>query len=222
MYDVGLQILGPFFDLFTNPSSRTHWIGLLVFGISFIWAYGFKASWKYLQHCFTEKSVHLDVQLLVFNRVARLLWVGLAAHMTWRVAIETTEVFRWLFPQNPFAFSSVFAIFFYTCILFLADDLSRFRLHLCMHKIPVLWRFHQVHHSATELTPLTFFRIHPVESILYQIRAVIITGSVAGMCYWFCGKGVTPLAPVLCFSVDQHLPHLFPMPLSAEQSTSYI
>ena len=29
--------------------------------------------------------------------------------------------------------------------------------------MPILWEFHKVHHSATVLTPLTVFRVHPVE-----------------------------------------------------------
>ncbi len=193
MIDVGLQIMGPFFDLFTNPSSRTHWIGLLVFSVVFVLWYGRTASIEYVKHCVKQKSIHLDVQLLVFNRMIRVLWVGLAAHLTWKIAVETTGVFRDIFSENPVELSTASTIFLYSCVLFIMDDVSRFTLHRALHKLPVLWRFHQVHHSATELTPLTFFRIHPVESILYQIRAVVVTGGVAGACYWFCGKGVGPL-----------------------------
>ena len=36
----------------------------------------------------------------------------------------------------------------YTALLFLASDGSRFLLHKVMHEVPLLWRFHQVHHSA--------------------------------------------------------------------------
>jgi len=81
----------------------------------------------------------------------------------------------------------------YSGVLFLLDDVSRFVLHKAFHKIPMLWNFHQVHHSATELTPLTFFRIHPVESVLYQTRAVLVTGTSAGLFYWLGGSEITPL-----------------------------
>ena len=47
-------------------------------------------------------------------------------------------------------------------VLFLIDDLCRYLLHLVHHKVPVLWPFHEVHHSAEVLSPLTFFRAHPV------------------------------------------------------------
>ena len=130
----------------------------------------------------------MDIQLLVFNRIFRLLWVGLAAHMTWRIAVETTGLFRTTFSQTPFNLSTPSAVLFYSMILFVSDDLSRFVLHRILHRVPLLWRFHQVHHSATEMTPLTFFRIHPVESMLYQTRAILVTGGVAGTCYWFLEK----------------------------------
>ena len=72
----------------------------------------------------------------------------------------------------------------YSLSLFLAWDLSRFVLHMCMHRVPLLWRFHQIHHSAEVLTPLTFHRIHPVESLLYDIRGALVTGGMAGVFYW--------------------------------------
>lgn len=46
--------------------------------------------------------------------------------------------------------------------LFLIDDFCRFALHFAHHKVPALWPFHEVHHSAEVLTPLSFFRAHPV------------------------------------------------------------
>ena len=53
-----------------------------------------------------------------------------------------------------------------------------------MHKIPFLWAFHQVHHSAEVITPLTHHRIHPFESWLYDMRGALVTGVVAGGFYW--------------------------------------
>jgi len=50
-----------------------------------------------------------------------------------------------------------------------------------MHKIPLLWEFHKVHHSASSLNPVTQYRIHPVELILNNIRATVILGVVMGV-----------------------------------------
>ncbi len=66
----------------------------------------------------------------------------------------------------------------YTVILFLLDDGSRFLLHRVMHKYDFLWRIHQMHHSATKLTP---------ESVLYQLRSTLIHGTCAGCSFYFLG-----------------------------------
>ena len=73
----------------------------------------------------------------------------------------------------------------YSLTLFVVWDFSRFALHWLMHKVPALWEFHQVHHSATELSPLTHHRIHPLESVLYALRGALATGSTAGFFYWY-------------------------------------
>ena len=53
-----------------------------------------------------------------------------------------------------------------------------------MHNVRFLWMFHQIHHSAEVITPITHYRIHPVESWLYDLRGALVTGTVAGSFYW--------------------------------------
>jgi len=72
----------------------------------------------------------------------------------------------------------------YTVLLFLAADGSRYLLHKWMHDFDVLWRFHQVHHSAEVMTPVTLYRTHPVEGLLGALRGVLVTGLVAGVFAW--------------------------------------
>ena len=77
----------------------------------------------------------------------------------------------------------------YTCILFLANDFSRFLCHFCYHKIPFLWRFHRVHHSAEVLTPLTLYRIHFVELFINASRSFLILALVTAVfIYLFKGS----------------------------------
>jgi sterol desaturase/sphingolipid hydroxylase (fatty acid hydroxylase superfamily) len=49
-----------------------------------------------------------------------------------------------------------------TLMLFLAYEFGYWTNHYLSHRISFLWEFHKVHHSATVLTPLTVFRVHPV------------------------------------------------------------
>ena len=47
-------------------------------------------------------------------------------------------------------------------MLFLAYELGYWFNHWLSHKVPLLWEFHKVHHTAEVLTPLTNFRVHPI------------------------------------------------------------
>lgn len=80
----------------------------------------------------------------------------------------------------------------YAAVLFLAWDLSRYALHRAMHASPLLWAFHQVHHSAEVLTPLSFHRMHPVESALYTLRGVLVGGALAGVAFWLFRGAARP------------------------------
>lgn len=73
---------------------------------------------------------------------------------------------------------------------FIAEDASRFFLHFAMHRFQLLWRFHQLHHTAEILTPITLFRVHPVEHFLYFIRGVVVFGLVTGFFVWLFGRNL--------------------------------
>jgi sterol desaturase/sphingolipid hydroxylase (fatty acid hydroxylase superfamily) len=54
-----------------------------------------------------------------------------------------------------------------TVMVFLAYELGYWLNHYLAHRIPFLWEFHKVHHSATVLTPLTNFRVHPAYMFIF-------------------------------------------------------
>ena len=45
-------------------------------------------------------------------------------------------------------------------------DITAYWIHRATHKIPLLWRFHRVHHSDTTMDASTVFRFHPLEILL--------------------------------------------------------
>lgn len=58
-------------------------------------------------------------------------------------------------------------------------DLAIYGQHVVAHLLPVLWRFHKVHHSDIEFDVTTATRFHPVEiiiSMLWKICLVFILG----------------------------------------------
>ena len=77
--------------------------------------------------------------------------------------------------------ATTIALLLFTFASFVWDDFLRFSHHLMMHKIPWLWNFHKVHHSAKIMTPITLFRNHPVESALATLRNSLSLGVSAGV-----------------------------------------
>ena len=80
-----------------------------------------------------------------------------------------------------------------TLALWLAYEAAYFSQHYACHKLPLLWQFHRVHHSAESLSPLTVFRVHPVDSILFYNVVALFTGVASGMMRHVTGTGVQPL-----------------------------
>ncbi len=66
-------------------------------------------------------------------------------------------------------------------ILIATQDFCRFLNHFVHHKMPFLWPFHSVHHSAEVLTPITFYRGHPVYYAIQQVMMSVLLGCAQGL-----------------------------------------
>jgi len=78
----------------------------------------------------------------------------------------------------------------FTLVLFIVDDYTRFALHRLLHRIPILWRFHKVHHSATNLTPFTVLRTHPIEAILFSSRSILVHALCLSVFYFYFANNI--------------------------------
>lgn len=59
-------------------------------------------------------------------------------------------------------------------------DITAYWIHRGTHAIPLLWRFHRVHHSDTTMDSSTVFRFHPLELILVFGIGNIVTAALFG------------------------------------------
>ena len=66
----------------------------------------------------------------------------------------------------------------------LVNDFAIYLPHWLQHRIPLLWQFHKVHHSAQVLTPFTAFRFHPVDDLLNAVCVIGIVGAFNGLVLW--------------------------------------
>ncbi len=75
-----------------------------------------------------------------------------------------------------------------TALLFLAYEFGYWLNHYLSHRVPFLWEFHKVHHSATVLTPLTNFRVHPVYMCIFLNILALFIGVANGFGNYVFGQ----------------------------------
>lgn len=80
----------------------------------------------------------------------------------------------------------------FTVGLFLAYEMGYWVDHYLSHRVPMLWEFHKVHHTAESLSPATTFRVHPVDSLVFGNILAIFIGAATGLLTYLVGKGAAP------------------------------
>ena len=101
-----------------------------------------------------------------------------------------------------------------TLMMFLAYELGYWFNHWLSHKVPLLWEFHKVHHTAEVLTPLTNFRVHPVYTFVFANIIAFSTAVASGLGHYLFGDAAyqyaladTNLILVLFIHAYVHLQH---------------
>ncbi|WP_052480885.1 sterol desaturase family protein [Gilvimarinus agarilyticus] len=140
-------------------------------------------------HHWWRRSTLIDLGFMLGNSVLRLAVVIplLGSHLLATLWVARTLQSN-LGNAPELAVPGVWVAALYTFCFFVAEDFSRFFLHRTMHKVPALWRLHKVHHSARRLTPLTLFRVHPLEMCLYYGRGLVVFGTVSGSFVYLFGS----------------------------------
>jgi sterol desaturase/sphingolipid hydroxylase (fatty acid hydroxylase superfamily) len=175
---------------FDAPEERIYWpyllsslvIGILVYGVR-----GHIGNLKrdlFSKDIWFHPSARLDYRLFAFRFALSLLltvpaWFS-ASYLAIKISLQLFSVGE----PPEISFSKTTWTALYTVTLFLFSDFSRFILHRWMHTVNLLWRFHQVHHSAEVMTPITLYRTHPIEGLLVTLRGIIVMGVIGGLFAW--------------------------------------
>jgi sterol desaturase/sphingolipid hydroxylase (fatty acid hydroxylase superfamily) len=126
---------------------------------------------------FRHPSALLDYRYVLVNH---LLHAGILGALIANTAVMTGSfltVLRFILGEEGLNATPgpVASIVFTICML-LAVDGDLFLAHWLQHKIPTLWEFHKVHHSAEVLTPITVLRMHPVDIVLNALTQASLLG----------------------------------------------
>jgi sterol desaturase/sphingolipid hydroxylase (fatty acid hydroxylase superfamily) len=74
-----------------------------------------------------------------------------------------------------------------TLMIILVLDFSLWFLHFLFHKVPFLWDYHKVHHSAEVMTPITAARMHPVEEVVDSLTVGLTVGATMAVMHYLLG-----------------------------------
>ena len=180
------ELLAPL-TYIAQPEKRIFWLYLLS---SFFLAYGVLlfSGEKNIFRKLSDKKVwlhpssRLDLKLFLTNSVVKSLFFAGVVMSSIYFATKTSIFFLDIFPDfEPVQWSYQTVALVYTLVSFIILDFTRFFVHYLMHKIPVLWKIHRVHHSARVLTPMTLYRTHPFESLISAIRRIVVIGFISGL-----------------------------------------
>jgi sterol desaturase/sphingolipid hydroxylase (fatty acid hydroxylase superfamily) len=188
-----------FLKLFSDPGSR--WF-LLYLATSLIaaWAIfrwharrdpeldqeGF-LGFLFPHEVWTHKGTRTDITLFILNKLVFAGVIGFAA-------LIGNEMFRFfngvaaLLPQPALLDgNSALATLLTTLIAVLFWDFGLWAQHTVMHRVPVLWEFHKVHHSAEVMTPFTAARTHPVDDLMGYVFSGVFAALGMSLCRWLFG-----------------------------------
>ena len=198
--DVSELLLAPIFYSL-DPGKRIYWVYLMsAFLIAVViftrrqgsFIQGVKSLLSF--PLWLNASSLVDLQWTILNHCLRVLVIlpllggqvviALGLNKMLYEALGTGDFLAW----EPLAVA-----LFYTVVVFVVDDVTRFIVHYYYHKWPFLWRFHAIHHSASHLTPLTLYRVHTLEMILNSCRSMLVIGGMGGLFLYCFSANVGPI-----------------------------
>jgi sterol desaturase/sphingolipid hydroxylase (fatty acid hydroxylase superfamily) len=138
-------------------------------------------------------SSQVDMRLWALNAIVFASAYGMLGFSLffWRdvVAGALTHAFG---PHAPAPWPAWTVLALANVLQVLSYELAYWFAHYCFHKVPALWEFHKVHHSAEVMTALTELRQHPVEIVAFMNLIGLSTGVVFGAMTYAFGPGVRP------------------------------
>ena len=142
---------------------------------------------------FFSKSAKSDYKIFLINQLIMMI---ISPFLITQLTIATALYFYfhtidWLSAGMFVGIAKIYIILSFTIFQFTIDDFSKYIVHRFMHKWPVLWALHKVHHSATVLTPMTVFRTHPLEGILFSLRSAITQAIGISLFFYLFGNLVS-------------------------------
>jgi sterol desaturase/sphingolipid hydroxylase (fatty acid hydroxylase superfamily) len=197
---VAVATLWPLHELVNDGQSRFFWLYCLTGIIAVAYVHQLRRSerrWQDImfdRETWTGRSARNDYFVLVMGSVLRMTVLSWAFLNGKAIAETIASVLAMVGVAGTVTDTSAVVLgFMLTVSLFLVDDFLRWWIHYLMHKVPELWEYHKVHHSAEVLNFATAERFHPVETIITAGIMTIGIAIVNGVFIAVAGRHLTPV-----------------------------
>lgn len=162
------------FSISSSSSLQTYLGALLIVALVFVLRRSatrtsLRGFWRavFPAKIFKHRSTRVDMVHYVLNAVLLSSTYGSVIFTTEYWYGWTKALLDLLHVPTPLIDAPPAVVLLVTAVVEIAMlDLAYWFFHLLLHRVPVLWEFHKVHHSAEVLTPLTEWRQHPIEQII--------------------------------------------------------
>lgn len=156
-----------------------------------------RALWRALfpRRLVRSPSSLADFGLFLFNTFPAAVLLGWMVASAQQISGPVGHALGRAFgPAPPLALSPMVGRAAATAVMFLAYEFAYWLDHMLSHRVPVLWEFHKVHHTAEVLSPLTVFRVHPVDTLVFANISAVVLGVTAGVLRYALGNAAQPFA----------------------------
>ena len=123
--------------------------------------------WPRTNQPLLRRGIWSDLAYLVFNGEYLGVLIGAAAIHVIAWLDRSLDLIQ-LREQFYMGAMSGFSFAVQIAVLVPAFDLAQWGIHNLMHRIPLLWRFHRVHHSIEEMDWIGNWRFHWMEVVVYR------------------------------------------------------
>ncbi|MEH6657224.1 sterol desaturase family protein [Leeuwenhoekiella marinoflava] len=184
-------------DEIRNPGWTNYFYWLL--GLSLlVFIFEIVIPWRQKQPIF-RKGFWLDAFYMIFNF---FLFSLIGYNALSNLGVELFNDFLRLFGISNLVALEIqnFPVWAQLLVMFIIADFIQWNVHRMLHRIPWLWKFHQVHHSVKQMGFAAQFRFHFVETLVYKSAQYIPLAMI--------GFGIEQFFVVHMFSVlIGHLNH---------------
>lgn len=164
------------FNEITTPARGNYFYWLI--GISlFFFLLEWLRPWRKSQSP-VKKDFGLDIFYMFFNFFLFSL-IGYYAISNVFVEVFNDFLLRAFGIENLIAIQiGMLPVIVQLAILFILRDFIHWNVHRLLHRVPFLWEFHKVHHSAKEMGFATHLRYHWMENVVYRCLEYIPLGMI--------------------------------------------